>query len=106
MIFKWTISALDCAVKDGTLNNVVQTIHWRYSATDADGITAETYGAQSISQPDPNNFINFEELTKTELESWLEGAMDVDAMQASLEAQIELIKNPVKVTLTPPYNEE
>jgi hypothetical protein len=106
MIFNWTISALDCAVKDGALNNVVQTIHWRYSATDADGNTAETYGAQSIAQPDPNNFINFEELTKTELESWLEGAMDVDAMQESLESQIELIKNPVKVTLNPPYNEE
>jgi len=106
MIFNWTISALDCAVKDGALNNVVQTIHWRYSATDADGNTAETYGAQSIAQPDPKNFINFELLTKTELESWLEGAMDVDAMQASLEAQIELIKNPIKVTLNPPYNEK
>jgi hypothetical protein len=103
MEYKWTISALDCAVKDGALNNVVQTIHWRYSATDADGITAETYGAQSIAQPDPNNFINFEDLTKAELESWLEGAMDVDAMQESLESQIELIKNPVNVTLPPPF---
>jgi hypothetical protein len=106
MIFNWTISALDCAVKDGALNNVVQTIHWRYSATDADGNTAETYGAQSIAQPDPKNFINFELLTKSELESWLEGAMDVDAMQESLETQIELIKNPINVTLTPPYNEK
>jgi hypothetical protein len=103
MEYNWTISALDCAVKDGTLNNVVQTIHWRYSATDADGNTAETYGAKSIAQPDPNNFINFEELTKAELESWLEGAMDVDAMQESLEAQIELIKNPINVTLPPPF---
>jgi hypothetical protein len=103
MEYKWTISALDCAVKDGTLNNVVQTIHWRYSATDADGNTAETYGAQSIAQPDPNNFINFEELTKAELETWLEAVIDVDAMQESLESQIELIKNPINVTLPPPF---
>ena len=103
MIYKWTISALDCAVKDGALDNVVQTIHWRYSATDADGITAETYGAQSVPAPTGNDFVKFDNLTKTELESWLEGAMDVDAMQESLEAQIELIKNPINVTLPPPF---
>jgi hypothetical protein len=105
MEYKWTISALDCAVKDGKLSNVVQTIHWRYSATDADGNTSENYGAQSVPAPTSNDFVKFDNLTEADIVSWLEAVIDVDAMQESLQAQIQLIKNPIKVTLPPPYNE-
>ena len=103
MEYKWTISALDCAVKNGKLSNVVQTIHWRYSATDADSNTAETYGAQSVPAPTSNDFVKFDNLTKANIVSWLEADIDVDAMKANLQAQIELIKNPINVTLPPPF---
>lgn len=35
---------------------------------------------------------------------WLEALLDVPAMQESLNAQIELLKNPVTATLPPPFN--
>ena len=105
MEYKWTVSALDCAVKDGKLSNVVQTIHWRYSATDENGNTAETYGAQSVDSPTDNDFLNFDKLTKADIVSWLEATIDVDAMNERLAKQIELIINPINITLAPPFDE-
>lgn len=97
--FTWTISAMDCKVNENNLTNVVQTIHWRYNAVDAYGNTAETYGAQSMTSPDPDAFTAYEDITLETVVGWLEEIMDVEAMQASLEAQIELQKTPVTVTL-------
>lgn len=103
MIHNWTISAFDCAVKKDKLSNVIATIHWRYNATDAEGNTAETYGATSL-EPPKKDFTAYDKLTKEQVISWLESILNVEAMQANLAAQIELIKNPVQVTLTPQFD--
>lgn len=102
MEYNWTISAFDCAVKQDKFSNVIVTVHWRYSATDADGNTAETYGATSLGPP-TGSFTPYDKLTKEQVIGWLEKILNVDEMQANLAAQIELIKNPVKVTLTPNF---
>ena len=102
--YQWTISALDCKVKEEDLNDVVYTVHWRYRGTDENGITAETYGAQSVGTPDPDDFTPYDEITKEQVVSWLEASMDVDAMDVNLANQINLIINPVDVTLPLPWN--
>ena len=104
MIYNWTISAFDCDVKKDKLSNVIVTIHWRYSATDANDVSAETYGVISLEAPTKSDFTKFEDLTKAQVVGWLENALDVPAMQAQLAAQIELTKNPVSVTLSPLFN--
>ena len=71
MNYTWTISALDCAVSQDGLTNVVQNVHWRYRATDADGITAETYGAQSVPSPNPDSFSAYKDLTSEVVAGWL-----------------------------------
>ena len=102
--YQWTISALDCKVKEEDLNDVVYTVHWRYRGTNENGITAETYGAQSVGTPDPDDFTPYDEITKEQVVSWLEASMDVDAMDVNLANQINLIINPVDVTLPLPWN--
>lgn len=117
MTYKWTISALDCAVSQNGLTNIVQNIHWRYRATDNEGITAETYGAQYVTDPNPEAFLPFNDLTQEIVISWLEAIMSqeiptegdqqtnstiLQEMQSRLMKKIELIKNPVTVTLTLP----
>ncbi len=104
--FLWVISSLDCAVESEGLPNVINVIHYRYQATQVDGDKtwfAETYGASSVAQPNPQNFIPYEDVTEAEVISWLEEILPVDAMQASLEANIALQINPVEVTLPLPW---
>ena len=104
--FKWVIAALNCAVEKDGLPNVINVIHWRYQATQVDGDKtwfAETYGASSVGQPNPQNFVPYEDVTEAEVISWLEQILPMEAMQASLEANIALQINPVEVTLPLPW---
>jgi hypothetical protein len=105
--FQFVISQLNCAVESEGLPNVINQIHWRYNATQVDGNKtwfAETYGATSVAQPNPQNFIPYEDVTEAEVISWLELVLPIDAMQASLEANINLQINPTEITLPLPWN--
>ena len=104
--FEWVISQLNCAVESEGLPDVINMIHWRYNATQVDGDKvwfADTYGASSVAQPNPQNFIPYADVTEAEVIGWLEQILPVDAMQASLEANIALQINPVEVTLPLPW---
>jgi hypothetical protein len=86
------------------MQKVVTTVHWRYRGTDENGTSAETYGAQSVGAPDPENFTPFLEITPEQAEGWLEAVMDMDVLKANIDSQINLIKNPVTATLAAPWN--
>ena len=101
--YNWIISALDCKVKEDDMTDVVYTVHWRYNATNENGITAEVYGAQDISSPNPEDFTPYDQITKEQVIGWLESSMDVAEMNKNLDEQINLIVNPVSVTLPPPF---
>ena len=103
---QWQVAALDCKQDTEGLADVVSVIHWRKSATEVVGdktYTGYNYGACLIAPPDEENFIAFEDLTEEEVISWLEATLDVNAIDASLDAQIETQKNPPVVTKKAPW---
>ena len=105
-VFEWVISQLNCAVESEGLPDVINKIHWRYNATQVDEDKtwfADTYGLSSVAQPNPQNFIPYADVTEAEVIGWLEEILPVDAMQASLEANIALQINPVEVVLPLPW---
>ena len=101
--YTWAIGPFDCILNEDNMQKVVTTVHWRYKGTDEDGITAETYGAQSVGAPDLENFTPFLEITPEQAEGWLEAVMDMDVLKANIDSQINLIKNPVTETLSAPW---
>jgi hypothetical protein len=100
--FTWTISALDCAVSKDGLTNVVETIHWRYRGTNENDTTSEIYGAQSVGDPNPEEFTPYEDLTVEVVSQWLESIMDMEEMQQNIENQINELENPTHITLPLP----
>ena len=96
--FNWTISAVERAINLDGLQDVIQTIHWRYRGTDENGVTAETYGATAVGQPNPQDFTPFDDVTASDVEGWLEVLLDVPSMQANLQAQIALLITPTTIT--------
>jgi hypothetical protein len=106
MEFEWIISAMDCKIHEGEMTDVVQTVHWRYNATDIvdeKNYFAEMYGATAVGEPTPENFTSYPDLTKEQVVGWLEETLDVTSMQENLTKQIELKINPIDVTLPPPF---
>lgn len=114
-IYNWTISAMDCIIKDDTMENVVTTVHWRLSGT-RDEKSYETYGALGVGYPNPSAFTAYSALTKEEVVTWLENAMSVvpveggetqlDLLKATINTQIDLLINPIDITLPPPFANE
>ena len=96
--FNWSIPTVERAISLNGLSNVIQIIHWRYKGTDENGVIAETYGAISVGEPNPQDFTPFDEITASDVEGWLVNILDVPSMQANLESQISLINNPVTIT--------
>jgi len=96
--FNWTISAVERAISLDGLQDVIQTVHWRYRGTDENGVTAETYGAVTVGEPNPQDFTPFDDVTASDVEGWLEVLLDVPSIQANLEAQIALLITPTTIT--------
>lgn len=104
--FQFVISQLNCAVESEGLPDVINMIHWRYNAVqehDGKVYFADTYGASSVAQPNPQNFIPYPDVTEAEVIGWLEEILPVEAMQLALENNIALQINPVEVTLPLPW---
>lgn len=91
----WNISQLDRQTSDG----FVTTAHWQANATDGD-YSASVYSTCSWS--DGTATIPYASLTKETVLGWIwANGVDKDAVEASLDAQIELQKNPVTAVGVP-----
>ena len=91
----WNISQLDRKTSDG----FVTTAHWQANATDGN-YSASTYSTCSWS--DGTATIPYASLTKETVLGWIwANGVDKDAVEASLNAQIELKKNPVTAVGVP-----
>ena len=96
--YNWIIASLDAKIQDGDLENIIETVHWRYQATDGEH-TADVYGSAGLEAPD-DNFKPFEEVTEADVIAWLEDKLDVEAMQSGLDAQLDAIANPTHISLS------
>ena len=104
MSFTWKISAMDYAVSQDGLANVVTTVHWRVSKEDENGNSGSSYGAQGLPAPDPSNFTDWDNLDEFTVLSWTTnemGAEQVAAIEASIDAQITEKANPTNGTGLP-----
>jgi hypothetical protein len=90
----WTIAQLDRQTSDG----LVTTAHWRVDAVDGEH-SAGAYGTVGFERGD--TFIAYDSLTEAQVIAWVKDKLDVEAIEASLAAQIELQKNPVTATGVP-----
>ncbi len=102
--YKWTINALDAKISHDSKDNVINTIHWGYSAVDNDDATkvASSIGTHSV-EYDKDNFTEYASIKESDVIAWLEAGLDVDALKTSLDAQITLLKAPVDKTFHNPF---
>jgi hypothetical protein len=94
MTTTYTINQLDRNTSDG----FVTTVH--YNVTKVDGeFSASTYGTVSFEAGTPTT--PYASLTKAQVIEWVKDKLDVEAIESSLAAQIESLKNPTTATGVP-----
>ena len=107
--YEWNVNTVDVYPSEGDESNVIYNVHWRLNATDtevdAEGnpYVASVYGTQSLDTSDLSNFTDFDSVTSSQVQGWVEGAMgaeEVQNLKDGLDANIANQKNPTSVTKT------
>jgi hypothetical protein len=89
--YLWTIQQMERLTSDG----FVVTVHYNVSATD-DTYQASTYGTTSYTQTPGETYIPYDDLTQAVVVGWVQEALGKDTVEASLQGQIDALKNPVQ----------
>lgn len=95
--YEWDVNTVDVYPTDGGHSDVIYNVHWRLNATDtevdAEGnpYTASVYGTQVLNTSDLSNFTDFDSVTSSQVQGWVEGAMgaeEVQSLKDNLDANI------------------
>lgn len=104
MSYTWKVAALDYAVSQDGLSNVVTTVHWTVFKEDENGNSGSSYGTQGLPAPDPSSFTDWDNLDEFTVLTWATNEMGeeaVTAIQDSVDAQIAEKANPTSGTGVP-----
>ena len=102
--YKWTINQMNAHIESEGEQNVIFTVHWTYSGSEEISgkmYQASSIGAQSFTYVKGEPFVPYANTEAFEaiVIGWLEGALDVSSMAASIEAQIAKQITPVNEDL-------
>ena len=95
--YEWNVNTVDVYPTDEGHSNVIYLVHWRLNATDtevdAEGnpYTASVYGTQNLDTSDLSNFTDFDSVTSSQVQGWVESAMgaeEVQSLKDNLDANI------------------
>ena len=104
IIYKWDIPQMNAHIQSEGEDNVIYTVHWRYTGSEESGgktYSSTNIGTQSYTYVAGEPFVPYEDTEAFEavVIGWLEGSLDVPAMQASIAATIALEIAPVNEDL-------
>jgi hypothetical protein len=104
--YQWQIVQLDTIPKEGELLDVVICVHWIRNAEQYVGgepINVSCYGTMGCTTPSSTDFTAYPDLTYEQVCGWLDAGLDVPALDANLDQQIENIINPPIIVLPLPW---
>ena len=97
--YQFKIHQLEAYVNKDGLDHVVYNIHYSYHVTDADSNEAYIYQMITVPEPDAENFTSFVDLTEDQVISWIENLVNMDHLNANIDAKLAEIVTPSKVSL-------
>ena len=110
----WDIVSMDSAPTEGSLSDVVKTLHWTATGSETVGsgesavtYSSYSYGSVGLADADSSSFTAFGSITKDNAVAWAKAAIGTDevtAIETSLESQITEQKTPSIESKTLPWS--
>lgn len=104
--YKWSFNGIKVRkLTKNSLTDAVISYEWRRGLQDGT-FYLDTYGSLSLKNPDPENFIKYEDLTKEDFEQWTVDTLTqetVDRYDVSLANQMKDLKTPTEVIKGAPW---
>ena len=101
--YYWVIESMQTAPSEDGLTDVVKVVNWRRFAKQ-DEILVNVYGSMACQTPSSTDFTAYPDLTYEQVCGWLDAGLDVPALDANLDGQIENIINPPIIVLPLPFS--
>ena len=91
--YKWDIPQMNAHIQADGEDNVIYTVHYRYTGSEESGgktYSSTNIGTQSYTYIAGEPFVPYEDTEAFEavVIGWLEGSLDIPAMQAVIDASI------------------
>ena len=110
----WDIVSMDSAPTEGSLSDVVKTLHWTATGSETVGsgesavtYTSYSYGCVGLAAADSNSFTDFASITKANAIAWAKAAIGTDevtSIETGLESQLPEQQPPSIETKTLPWS--
>ena len=111
--YTWDCKTVDVKTIDGNKDTVFN-VHWRLIGTDENktiknisgediAVLASRYGTQTLDTSDLSSFIDFADLTISNIQSWVESSLGEDKIKeikASISNEIKELISPTQETKT------
>lgn len=110
IVYNWNFSPLEIVYNKDELIDVIDLVHWQYSATynpgESDSISRQNMGTVSLETPHSASFIPFAEVTKDMVTEWVVNSLGINTItdiQNSLSSSIAYELHPTKGLVAPPW---
>jgi hypothetical protein len=95
-VFEWNTAQMERHTADG----IVMTVHYTVDASDS-VYRSSAYGSIGLEQPDPDNVIPYADLTPEIVIGWVKDKLNVEEIEAALQAQLDEQHAPTKAAGVP-----
>ena len=93
------------AEPENEMEDIISVVHWRITAISDDNFTESLIGSMNCGEPNPENFVAFDEVTKDMVKDWVfeaaGGGQGEEKIHAALDEKIERLRNPPVVSKRP-----
>lgn len=87
MDYKIQIDYVDSKNESDGLNNVIYLIGWTWKALDGDTVIGEVKGETGFPPPDPNSFIDLDDVDFDTMIGWIDSSIDLNELQSRIQQQ-------------------
>ena len=107
MAVTWSVVSLDSTKTVGSLSDVVTTVHWTASDSEAvgeDTYTGSSYGAVGLAEADSSSFTAYADIKESDAVTWAKDALGTDEVtriETGIAAQITEAKTPTTTSGIP-----
>lgn len=101
--YTWEILSLYTTPSVDGLSSVVKRVTWRYQVKDGTYV-ADTYKETYFNSVDPNNFIEYNNLTPEIVFGWISSVENIDTIKLELDEKLLAVKAPVLVEKEIPWD--
>jgi hypothetical protein len=101
--YYWEIANLEVKPSANGLQNIVKKIHWVYVVRNENGAAEHTFGVVDVPDPNPESFIQYEQISEEMVISWLKTQLDEESLKPIVDEKLYKSLNPELVYKNKPW---